>query len=116
MSMNWHQRRHGWACGECGAFNEEGNFNCDGEECEADRKRDVRDYVRRGLIHRFRQERRDEVIVPAPYGKHRYRFRRYVGWKVSYRVEVDKHLRYAVEFWRVPDTVWMQAKIYWGIA
>jgi len=58
MSMNWHQRRHGWTCTECGTFNEEGSYNCDSEECEMDRRRDVRDYVRRGLIHRFRQEHR----------------------------------------------------------
>src|SRR5437899_8477714 len=57
MSMNWYQRRHGWTCSECGTFNEVINFNCSSEECEAAvRNREVREYILRGLIHRYRQQ------------------------------------------------------------
>jgi len=49
MSMNWHQRRHGWTCSECGTFNEEDNFNCDSEECEKQWKDDGWDCFECGM-------------------------------------------------------------------
>ena len=86
-----------------------------------ERTREVREYIRRGLIHRYRQEFRDEIVVPSENGDHRYRVRRYryAGGRGTFRyVVLGKHrsLDYAVDFWRVPSTVWLATKIHWGIA
>jgi len=119
MTMSWHQRRHGWTCSECGTFNEEGNYNCDGEECEMDRRRDVRDHVRRGLIHRYRQEWKrdgdpDRLVVNSMSGM-LYRVRRFAGRVgLIYTVLVPprdgmRPVTYRVDIWRVPDSVVRQA-------
>ena len=116
MIMNWHQRRHGWTCTECGTFNEEGNFNCDSEECEMDRERELRDYVRRGLVHRYRQEwRRDggdktRLLANSMSGT-LYRVRRFAGHVgLTYTVLVPprdgmRPVTYRVDRYRVPDSV-----------
>jgi len=125
MIMNWHQRRHGWPCPDCGAFNEEGGYNCGSEECEMDRRveeqRDLRQYILRGLIHRYRQEyrrrrepRRDGVELrssAAVIGFGIYRVRRVVGGKLVYiqvvppRAEYPKEMVFRVDWWRVPESV-----------
>ncbi len=111
MSMNWHQRRHGWTCSECGTFNEEGGYNCDGEECEVDREREVRDYVRRSLIHRYRQEwKRDggdptRLLANSESGM-LYRVRRFSGHVgLTYFVLVPGGYTYRPDRYRVPDSV-----------
>jgi len=122
MSMNWYQRRHGWTCSECGTFNEEGDYNCDSEECEMDRRREVRDYVRRGLIHRFRQERRDEVELNSEAGPTYgiWRVRRSVGGALRYLKVVPpmngyaRELTWRVDWWRVPESVTSKATEHFG--
>ena len=111
MSMNWHQRRHGWTCSECGTFNEEGGYNCDSEECESVvRNREVREYILRGNIHRYRQEwKRDgdktRLVVNSMSGM-LYRVRRFAGRVgLIYTVLVPGGYSYRVDRYRAPDSV-----------
>ncbi len=111
MNMNWHHRRHGWTCSECGTFNEEDNFNCDSEECEMDRRREERDYMRRGLIHRYRQEWKrgggdpTRLLANSMSGM-LYRVRRFAGRVgLTYFVLVPGGRVYRPDRYRVPDSV-----------
>lgn len=119
MSLNWYQRRHCFPCPDCGAYIEEGDYNCDSEECEMDRKREQRDYERRGIIHRYRQEFRHRrspanVYIAGPAGV-LYRAKRYVGGVVRFSVIVDDSLSYHVEWYRVPNTVRHAAHTYFNV-
>src|SRR5258706_5012511 len=108
MSMNWNQRRHGWTCSECGTLNEEGNYNCDSEECEAAvRNREVREYILRGNIHRYRQEWKrggdpDRLVINSMSGM-LYRVRRFARHiRLTYFVLVPRRRVYRPDRYRVP--------------
>src|SRR5258706_4354902 len=110
MNMNWHQRRHGWTCSECGTFNEEGNFNCDSEECEMDGRREERDQERRLLTAEFVRLRKrdgdpDRLVVNSMSGM-LYRVRRFAGRVgLTYFVLVPGGRVYRPDRYRVPDSV-----------
>ncbi len=110
MSMNWHQRRHGWTCSECGTFNEEGNFNCDSEECEAMLHWEMRGLERRALIDKYRQQwKRDgdktRLLANSMSGM-LYRVRRFAGHVgLTYTVLVPGGYTYRVDRYRAPDSV-----------
>ncbi len=125
MSMNWHQRRHGWTCSECGTFNESSpySYNCDSEECKMDRRREVRNYERRWLIHRFCQGRRDEAELFSKAGSVYgiWRVRRFVGGALRYVKVVPpmhgypRELTWRVDWWRVPESVTAKAVDHFGV-
>jgi len=75
-----------------------------------DRKREVREYVRRGLIHRFRQEwKRDgdktQLVINSMSGM-LYQVRRFAGRVgLTYTVLVPGGYSYRVDRYRAPDSV-----------
>jgi hypothetical protein len=109
MSMNWHQRQHGWTCSECSRFN-----SCDDFTCECQHEAERREEKRRHLVHRFRKHLRDECILRGPLGTHRYRARRYAGGQMRYRCEIDIDFGYAVEWWRIPGSTLTAFRIYFN--
>lgn len=113
MPMNWHQRHHGWTCRDCGTFNPNENSVCDGDECRAEQRREERARLRYAIADRIWD--RDEMIVRAENGSHRYRARRYVGGKVRFMVLTPfPGLSYAAEWWRVPSSVrWAATAFFW---
>lgn len=107
--MSSYGPNNGWACSECGAFND-----CTDYACRCQHEQDDREQLRWEKT-RNRWGFQDELIARSEFGNLKYRARRYVGGRVKFLViGPDPSLSYAVEWYRVPSSVRWQATAYFS--
>ena len=112
MVRSWTQRRHGWTCRECGAFNPCDNFNCDSGVC--DRRPHADDAEERRWRKVSRRWGRLDFMTFRSLSGELYRASRFVGNKgtVVWLIPGVSPLR--VSPWLAPLSVTTQADAHFN--